>query len=62
MPGTEAKVRLSEKQLILAMACESPKLSNRPINRWTHRELRDEVQQRGIVESISVAQVGRYLQ
>jgi hypothetical protein len=36
-------------------------LSGRPITRWTHRELRDEVVRRGIVASISVAQVGRYL-
>jgi hypothetical protein len=36
-------------------------LSGRPITRWTHRELRDEVVERGIVASISVAQVGRYL-
>ena len=46
----------------MALACESPKLSGRPITRWTHRELRDEVIKRGIVASISVAQVGRYLQ
>src|SRR4029078_12436310 len=46
---------------ILAVACESPSLSGRPITRWTHRELRDEVVKRGIVASISVAQVGGYL-
>jgi hypothetical protein len=46
---------------LLAVACGSPKLSGRPITRWTHRELRDEVVKRGVVESISVAQVGRYL-
>ncbi len=46
---------------ILAVACESPELSGRPINRWTHRELADEVVRRGIVLSISVSQVGRYL-
>jgi hypothetical protein len=46
---------------ILAVACESPELSGRPINRWTHRELADEVVGRGIVLSISVSQVGRYL-
>jgi hypothetical protein len=46
----------------LAVACESPKLSDRPITRWTHRELRDEVVKRGIVASISITQVGRYLQ
>ncbi len=43
------------------MACESRELSGRPVNRWTHRELADEVVRRGIVPSISVSQVGRYL-
>ena len=46
----------------LAVACEPPENSGRPINRWTHRELRDEVIQRGIVASISRSQVGSYLQ
>lgn len=36
-------------------------MSGRPIARWTHRELRDEEVKRKIVESLSVAQVGRYL-
>jgi hypothetical protein len=46
---------------ILALACEPPEQSSRPIDRWTHRELADEVVHRGIVPSISVSQVGRYL-
>ena len=46
---------------ILAVACEPPEQSGRPIDRWTHRELADEVVRRGIVSSISVSQVGRYL-
>ncbi len=46
---------------ILAVACEPPEQSGRPIDHWTHRELADEVVRRGIVPSISVAQVGRYL-
>ena len=36
-------------------------VSGRPIDRWTHRELADEVIARGIVTSISISQVGRYL-
>ncbi len=47
--------------LILAVACEPPEQSGRPIDRWTYRELADEVVLRGIVPSISVSQVGRYL-
>jgi hypothetical protein len=46
---------------ILGVACEPPEQSGRPIDRWTHRELTDEVIHRGIVSSISVSQVGRYL-
>jgi hypothetical protein len=46
---------------VLAVACESPEQSGRPIDRWTHRELADEIIARGIVSSISVSQVGRYL-
>lgn len=46
---------------ILAVACEPPEQSGRPVDRWTHRELADEVVRRGIVPSISASQVGRYL-
>jgi hypothetical protein len=47
---------------ILAVACEPPENSGRPVSRWTHRELTDEVIQRKIVSSISESQVGCYLQ
>jgi len=60
--GSPGKVTAEQVAQILAVACESPRLSGRPITRWTHRELRDEVINRKIVASISVAQVGRYLQ
>lgn len=46
---------------ILAVACEDPALSDRPVSLWTHWEITDEVIKRKIVESISVSQVGRYL-
>lgn len=46
---------------ILALACEPPENSGRPITHWTHRELADEAIRRGIVSSISASQVGRYL-
>src|SRR4051794_12157792 len=61
-PGSPGKITADQVAQILAVACESPRLSGRPITRWTHRELRDEVLKREIVASISVAQVGRYLQ
>ena len=47
--------------LILAVACEPPDKSGRPVTHWTSRELADEVIKRGIVTSISVRQVGRFL-
>ena len=46
---------------ILALSCEPPEQSGRPIDSWTHRELADEVVRRKIVSSISMSQVGRYL-
>jgi len=58
-PGTFTAEQVTE---ILATACEPPENSGRPIDHWTHRELTDEVIQRGIVSNISVRQVGRYLE
>lgn len=46
---------------ILAVACEQPPESQRPVSHWTPRELADEVIKRGIVASISVRHVGRFL-
>jgi putative transposase len=46
---------------ILAVACEPPENSGRPVTHWTPRELADEVIQRGIVPSISARHVGRFL-
>ncbi len=46
---------------IMALACEKPSDSGRPVTNWTNRELADEAVQRGIVPSISPRQVGRFL-
>lgn len=46
---------------ILAIACEDPARSGRPVTHWTPTELADEAQERGLVKSISVRQVGRFL-
>src|SRR5580658_240321 len=61
-PGAPATFTAEQVSQIVALACEPPKLSGRPINHWTLRELRDEAIKRKIVEDISVSQVGRYLQ
>lgn len=60
-PGAPSTYSAEQVAQILALACESPELSNRPIGCWTHRELRNEVVKRNIAPRISVAQVGRYL-
>jgi transposase len=60
-PGPPGKFTPEQVVSILAVACEPPAKSGRPITHWTARELADEVIKRGIVPSISPAQVGRYL-
>lgn len=60
-PGPPGKFTPEQVVQILAVACEPPEKSGRPITHWTIPELVDEVIKRGIVPSISVAQVGRYL-
>src|SRR5947209_19882 len=60
-PGCPGKFTAEQMALILAVACEPPEKSGRPITHWTGRELADEVVQRGIVEAISASQINRYL-
>ena len=57
-PGTFTPEQITR---ILALACEPPEKSGRPITHWTHMELADEAMKQGIVASISASQVGRYL-
>lgn len=60
--GAPVKFRAEQVVAIVAVGCEKPEeASERPISHWTPRELADEVVKRGIVESISVRQVGRFL-
>ena len=46
---------------MIALACEPPETSGRPITHWTGKELAEEAIARGIVDSISPSQVNRYL-
>jgi putative transposase len=46
---------------ILAVACEPPENSGRPVTHWTSRELADEAIERGIVPTISARHGGRFL-
>jgi transposase len=60
-PGAPGKFTPEQVIQILAVACEPPEKSGRPITHWTAHELTDEVIRRGIVTSISPSQVSRYL-
>lgn len=60
-PGCPGKFTAEQVTRILAVACEDPEECGRPVTHWTPRELADEVIRRGIVESISPRQVGRFL-
>lgn len=46
---------------IVAVGCEPPADSNRPVSHWTPTDLADEVIKRGLVPNISPRSVGRFL-
>jgi transposase len=59
--GRSTKFTAQQVTEVVAVACEDPQQSNRPITHWTRRELADEVAARGIVDSISPSHVGNLL-
>jgi transposase len=59
--GCPGKFTAEQVTQVLAVACEPPEDSGRPVTHWTPRELAAEVTKRGIVESISARHVGRFL-
>jgi putative transposase len=46
---------------IVALACEAPAQSGRPITQWSGREIAEEIKRRGIVERISGRHAARLL-
>jgi putative transposase len=60
-PGTPARIGAEQVCAIVALACEAPATSGRPISQWTGREVADEIMRRGIVESISPRHAARVL-
>jgi transposase len=46
---------------VVAMTCEKPSDSERPISQWSQREIADEAIRRGLVPKISQRSVGRFL-
>jgi len=60
-PGAPSRITADQRCQIEALACETPEKSERPINRWTAREIADEVLQRKIVDHISARHAARLL-
>ena len=60
-PGGPATFSPEQIVQIVAVACEPPEKSGRPISHWTHRDLADEVKKRQIVKDIAPRSVGRFL-
>ena len=62
-PKSGRPARITPEQIcqIIALACEIPADSDRPISQWSARELADEIMRRGIVDRISPRHAGRLL-
>lgn len=63
LPRSGAPRRITEEQVcqIVALACEAPTQSGRPISQWTAREIAEEIKRRGIVQEISARHAARLL-
>ena len=60
-PGAPATFTFEQFMQIMALACETPAESDRPVSSWTLHELAEEAIKRGIVEQISPRTVERFL-
>jgi putative transposase len=60
-PGAPARITTAQVCQVVALACEAPATSGRPISQWTHQEIADEIMRRGIVETISPRHAARLL-
>jgi len=60
-PGGPPTFKDEQVAAIMAMACEDPAMLGLPFSHWTPGLLQIEVVKLGIVESISVRQIGRFL-
>jgi transposase-like protein len=62
-PRSGAPATFTPEQIcaVLAMTCEKPSESERPISHWSQREIADEAIRRGLVPGISQRSVGRFL-
>ena len=59
--GTPATFTPEHSVQIVAVACEDPMDSERPVSHWTPREVAEEVRKRRMVETLSTRSVGRFV-
>ena len=60
-PGAPRRITPEQECQVMALACEAPSQSGRPISQWSSREIADEIVNRGIVKSISPRHAARLL-
>ncbi len=60
-PGAPAHFTAEQFCQLIALACEIPAGSDRPISQWSQREIAQEAIQRGLFDTISPRHVGRFL-
>ncbi len=61
-PGAPARITPEQICQIVALACEAPSQSGRPISQWTSREIADEIVAKAIVDRISPRHAARLLE
>ncbi len=59
--GSPARITAEQVCRIVAVACEAPSRSGRPISQWTGREVAAEIVARGILPTISPRHAARLL-
>lgn len=59
--GPPPKFTPEQEERVRAMACREPSEFGLPHSQWTRRLLAEEAARQGIVESVSIAEVGRWL-
>jgi putative transposase len=60
-PGAPPRITADQICRLVALACEAPEKSGRPISHWTGREIADELMEQEIVETISPRHARRLL-
>jgi len=59
--GKPSAITADQLCQMMALACEQPEQSERPISQWSGREIADEIVKRGIVAQISPRHAARLL-